>query len=532
MKTVARAALAAPHLLIRLLLLLLLASWGQLAFAHAALLSSSPAQGALLDEAPFAAVLTFDEPVTPLVLKLIEPDGSVRQMREVKPTADGLSLILPPLRQRGTHVLSWRVVSADGHPVGGSVTFSLGEIGASPVPGQAGPPAQNFWLWLTLALWYAALIAGVGLAGARLLDDAPAVGRGPACALLALAAAATLLNLGLLGVDALNLPLGGLLQRQSWRTAIATSLGPSALLALLALACAAVARWRQPAGGKGAALAAFVLLGAALAASGHAGTAPPAWLARPTVWLHVAAVTFWIGTLAPLFCALRRPDGAAILLGRFSRAIPYALLALVASGVVLTCLQLDTPASLWRTPYGRVLIVKLSLVALLLLLGAYNRYRLTAAVLTARSGARRALCRSVLAEGIIALVILSTVALWRFTPPPRTLAVPGAVSEHVHGPQAMADLTYRQSPHGGAATLSLLLMAPDLDVLPAREVDVVFFNEAAGIEPIRYHARRAEDGSWQVRDLRLPARDRWDVRIEILISDFERIRLDAELRPG
>ncbi|MGB6007424.1 copper resistance CopC/CopD family protein [Castellaniella sp.] len=512
-------------------------AWGPRAFAHAALVSSSPAQGAVLSTAPHEARLTFDEPVSALVFKIIEPDGTARDVRKIQPVADGLMLSLPALSERGTYALSWRVVSADGHPVGGTLTFAVGEPGAGPTQVHAAHFARDFWVWLGSAAWYVMLISGVGLALCAARGAASPRRRALGLSWLAAAGAVVVVNVGLLGIDALDLPLAGLLRAQAWQTAAATSFGLSAALALLALACAAASWMTAPVRFRvGLALLSAALLGVALAASGHASTAPPVWLARPAVWLHVVAVTLWVGSLAPLYVMLRSPAGSGTLLRWFSRVIPAALLALLVSGAALIYLQFDTPSSLWRTAYGRVLIGKLLLVAVLLALGAYNRYRLTGAVLAGELAARRSLRRVVCAEIVVGLAILAVVALWRFTPPPRALeaaaraAVPAAVSEHIHGSQAMVDLSYLPAPRGGAASLSLYLSTPGFENLRAQAVEVVFSDTDAGIEPIAYPARQAEDGSWKVSGIQLPQRDHWDVRIDILVSDFKRVSVRTTLR--
>ena len=98
----------------------------------------------------------------------------------------------------------------------------------------------------------------------------------------------------------------------------------------------------------------LVAAGAALAASGHASDAEPQWLAQPVVFLHVAAVAVWAGALAPLGLELARRSGEGeIALRRFSRAIPGVVLLLVAGGLVLAVIQLERPAALIDTAYGR-----------------------------------------------------------------------------------------------------------------------------------------------------------------------------------
>ncbi|KAB0593811.1 copper resistance CopC family protein, partial [Castellaniella defragrans] len=120
----------AAHLLAACLLM-----WGQAVWGHAALVSADPAPGAVLDRAPGAAVLMFNEPVSVTALRLLGPEGPPV---DVKPEQTGGSRIRVPLpggAGRGAYLLSWRVVSADGHPVGGALDYTVGPA--------AGPAAAS-----------------------------------------------------------------------------------------------------------------------------------------------------------------------------------------------------------------------------------------------------------------------------------------------------------------------------------------------------------------------------------------------------
>src|SRR5690606_23686924 len=116
------------------------------------------------------------------------------------------------------------------------------------------------------------------------------------------------------------------------------------------------------ASGRAARLCAWLALpalGIGMAASGHAATAMPQWLARPAVVLHVLAIAAWAGSLWPLRQMLRRPDRLAMPgLNWFSRRIPFVALVLVATGVTLALLQFDRVQSLWLTAYGQVFAAK------------------------------------------------------------------------------------------------------------------------------------------------------------------------------
>src|SRR5262249_15302961 len=183
--------------------------------------------------------------------------------------------------------------------------------------------------------------------------------------------------------------------------------------------------------------------GVALAASVQASSAEPQLLTRPAVFVHGIVVAFWIGALVPLAAVMRSPDRRAVELARFSRAIPTAIILVIASGISLAIVQLRQVDALWTTGYGLVLCGKLIAVVALLALAALNRYALTPCVVAGDSIAARRITRSIAAELLIAVLALAFVAAWRFTPPPRALlaAAEAPVHVHIHSDKAMADLT-------------------------------------------------------------------------------------------
>src|SRR5262249_3897812 len=139
----------------------LLAAWlsSSAAFAHASLVRAEPADGAMLAEAPKVLKLTFNEPVSVLVMRLIGPSGEV-----VTPAAsaqNNVVTITPPQLRRGSHVLSWRVVSADGHPVGGSFVFSIG-AGSGITVMALSDTGGHTALWAAKLVIYVAMVLGIG----------------------------------------------------------------------------------------------------------------------------------------------------------------------------------------------------------------------------------------------------------------------------------------------------------------------------------------------------------------------------------
>lgn len=520
----------------QVLLVLSLLAVGRAAHAHAALVAAAPADGIVLAAMPPQAVLTFDEPVSPLVFRLVLPNGTSQVLGHLQAADNKLRIDLPMQRQTGTYALSWRVISADGHPVGGAVVFSLGVAGAAPAiePGSTLIVRQSA-IWLARLALYIGLFFGVGAALFRACSP-PGANSPVRCARMAigLGLIAIPVSLALQGLDALNASWSALAGAQVWLTALRTTYSITLALALLALLAARGALAGASSGRiRLGAIAAVVLLGAAFAASGHASVAPPQWLARPAVWLHVVAVTAWLGALIPLL-GLVRNNGVQLLpaLTRFSYHIRWMVAVLLASGLLLAVLQLDHVAALWRTAYGQILLCKLVLVAILFLLAAWNRYRLTAAVLAGKKAARRALGRIITAEIVLALCVLGVVALWRFTPPARVMSAgaPVVVSAHLHGASAMVQAVYTQAAGSGqAGTLQLTLTdAQSAPLLPIA-VDVSFLNASSGMEPLLRRATQVGPGHWEVRSLRLPKLQHWTLRLDIFISDFDRIQLEGQL---
>ena len=120
-----------------------------------------------------------------------------------------------------------------------------------------------------------------------------------------------------------------------------------------------------------------------LSLTGHAADQGDLTLTVAADWTHAVAAFAWTGGLIALaFVALRRRDATwpreplAVLVSRFSRMAGLCLLAVAVTGSYNVWAQLGAFSRLWTTTYGRVLILKLLVVAVLAWLGAVARYML------------------------------------------------------------------------------------------------------------------------------------------------------------
>ncbi|MGE3150734.1 MAG: copper resistance CopC/CopD family protein, partial [Pseudorhodoplanes sp.] len=503
------------------------------AFAHATLLRSEPAAGTVIGHAPSEIKLVFNEPVSPLVFQLLAPQKGRLPLSDVKARDAEIRVALPQDLEQGTHVLSWRVVSADGHPVGGSFPFSIGvRTEASGTIEQNSGMAARAALFVTRIVLYLGLLVGIGGAfyRATIAQEGRLASRATQLAQIVLVSGVlgAMLSVGLQGLDALARPLADIVAGDVWKTGLATSYRRTAEFATWAMIASLLSMQVQSAA-IGRALAVIGILGggAALAASGHASNAPPQWLARGAVFGHAIGLTMWIGALMPLFIAARAGGDAFVPeLKRFSRAIPLAVVIIVAAGLILVMLQVDRPAALWSTGYGLVLCSKLAAVAILFALAGVNRFRLTRRMIAGEGRARQLFARIVRWEIAFAVIVLATVALWRFTPPPRVLALAAVqpVFVHIHTPRAMAEFSLR--PVRGEQSLTLQLLDGEFEPLSAKEVRLALSSPDNGIEPLRFDAAPAEGAGWRVDRIILPAGGRWHARIDVLVNDFETLALE------
>lgn len=516
--------------LLRLALLLVLALVpGGAARAHAALTASDPPAGAVLDAAPGHVVLSFSEPVSPLVLDLVGPEGGPVALTASAGPGNAL-LVALPAGLRGAHALNWRVVSADGHPVGGALLFAVGAPGAAPVVEQPAPGLHAL-IWATRVALYLGLFLGIGaLPFHAFIAPVPVGARRLSKGLMVLGLAAIPPALGLQGLDMLGKGLGGLADPAVWAAAIGSAYARTLALAALAFGLG-LAAWAQ--GGRMLALLAWVGLGAALAASGHAGSAPPQGVMRATVFTHALMVAAWAGALLPFLLVVRAGGEAAqAMLRRFSVAILPVTALLLASGVMLARVQVGTPQALAGTDYGLVFAAKLVLLALLFALAALNRFRLTPALMRGQAGAKGRFARSVRAEIVLVLAILGTVGLWRFTPPPRALqAVATAPADpagvHMEGATHAAHLLIDPG-QVGQATATAFVMDAELEPFMPREVTLSLANARAGIDWVRVPLTATPDEAWEA-GLLLPVSGTWQVRLDLLVTDFDSVRLEGEV---
>ncbi|MGH8792721.1 MAG: copper resistance CopC family protein [Stackebrandtia sp.] len=99
------------------------------AYAHARLLSSDPEAGERLAEAPEELVLEFSEPIDLDSTSIVVNNAADENVAEAAPTVDDNVVTQPvTLPEAGEYTLGYQIVSVDGHPVDGTISFAVESV--------------------------------------------------------------------------------------------------------------------------------------------------------------------------------------------------------------------------------------------------------------------------------------------------------------------------------------------------------------------------------------------------------------------
>jgi copper transport protein len=366
------------------------------AFAHANLVETNPPNGAALVHAPARVVVRFDD-----VVRTAPGNAAVRNggasVLAARPRTHGRQLVLP-LRtglRNGDYSVRWSAVSDDGHVIQGVLAFSVGTGRAPPAPTLRVTNEVGFGTVFSRWIFFAGLLVGSGMALFDLLVWRPITRSHIRTGWIALALAAMFVS----SHGLVRASHGGVATRFGLTVQIASA------IAATGAAAAAIAVADRSAAPFGIVLA--VLLLPVPTVAGHALDPARSWLEVPVDILHVTAAAVWVGGLFALVVVVPREGEAPEIVERAARRFStYALAAVIAVGLtggMRALAELSSFTQLWTTSYGRAILAKTAIFAVLLGLGAVSRA-------TVREGPGR-LRNVVRIELVLALALVVAVAI-------------------------------------------------------------------------------------------------------------------------
>jgi copper transport protein len=440
------------------------------AAAHATLIATDPAEGAILETAPEQVTFSFNESVigVPAGITVFDATGaeiaSSAQVRDAQ-----LVVSLDDEVGEGTLVVVWRLVSADGHPIGGSLSFSVGtpsdvvDVPSADDGDTDAPVLLGVLRWLA----YVGLLVAAGVAAFAALFlpvDGVDAERARLRRTTRLAAVVAVLAwwaaVPLVALYQLGLPASALTDASTWSALAAWEyVVPAAVT--LGLVLAAGAR-------RDLVLVGCLVALAAPSLTGHTRAATPEALVIAVDVLHLVAGAMWLGGLVALALVLRdlagRDESGAVVLARFSTWAAGILAVLVVAGSVMAWRVAGSWDALLDTTYGTLLIVKVLVVLVAIAIAAWNRFRLVPRLRAAtkrpeRGEAAALLVRTTFAEaGVLVAVLLVTGFLVDRSPEPEvSVSAPASsASESVQLDEIAAEVAL--DPLGvGPATLTLTM---------------------------------------------------------------------------
>jgi copper transport protein len=564
-----------------------------IASAHAVLLDETPANGQLLTSTPPEVSMRFSESVDLGLanIRLIDARGNdVTGLPAPTHPAGSramVSLAIPTALANGTYTVAWRVISADTHPVQGAFTFSVGTVSGSAarVPSSGGSDSPLGWLygltrWLAYAgfavlvgtAWFVAFCWPGGAAGRavrRLL-------RGGWGVLLG----ATVLELLVYGPYADGQSIGGVVNPTLLGRTLGSTLGGTLLLRVALLAAVAVGgvlflrrHGEPPDAEPNRARRAAVVLGAAPALAvtwslaTHSAVDREAALALPVDVVHLVAMGVWIGGLPVLLGVLLRSGGPVAMrlaVPRFSTTAGIAVAVLVATGLYQSWRQVGiSPAALFGTAYGVLLLAKVAVVAVLVGFGGLARrwthrhYGFAVVTVSDKRRAKRVPAtaetsgfrRMIAAESALAVVLLGLTAALVTTEPARaavdTKAVAAAQTATITGP-LNETLPFDTGGRGGRGQVNievvpgkvgpnevhLQVLDPSGNYHAVAEVRAAFTLPARSLGPLPVTLITDGSGHYASNPFALPIPGKWELALTVRTSDVDETTLRIPVGVG
>lgn len=545
------------------------------ASAHAQLEGAVPAGGTIVRTAPATVEFRFSEAVqaTDDAVQVTAPDGERADTGAPFHPGGAAAVIavrLKPGLPQGSYTATYRVTSADGHPVSNGVVFSIGRTSATAtslsgaLAGTQSGPLTRTTFGVVRALQYLSIALGVGglLFALLVLRPAGALDAAGRRRTRTLVVAAALLGaltaaLGVVleGAEGAGTSLWSALDPDVVGDGVGTRFGAVWAIAagcwlLIAAGSAVVLRpgRRRPAllASLLAIPALFVVLHPSLA--GHAATQSPRAVLFVSITTHVAAMTVWVGGIAALLVVVpsilraapadRRGPLLAGVAGRFSRIAIWAVGAVALSGAVQGYVLERHLSALVDTAHGRAVLIKTVLLIVIAIVATRNHHvtvpRLRAEATTDAEGAGRALRRLVRAEALLLLLVFGvTGALSTYQP---AVAIPPGPARDTVTLGPLRAVVTTTPARIGVNAVRIVLTDPRTgrpftggravelaEELPGQ--DAAALQQTATASP-------AEPGVYAVEGAPLTAAGEWRVSLTVRVSDFDQYdgRFDLRVR--
>jgi copper transport protein len=509
-------------------------------------------------------------------LKVVDSKGNVVSQGTAKSTGRDVSVPLSSGLGDGSYIVSYRIISADSHPIDGAYAFVVGDGPLVAATGSVVGGGTNGVITKVFDVARFIGFLGIVLFGglAFVVLCWPAGRTDPRARKLIWygwwgTTIGAVLGLVLQGPYAAGTGLLDLLNSSLLKTTLGTTYGRmlcARLILLGALAVLTVRILREPqrtpekSRARDEDLAAICGLGvlATYGGVGHAAAGSAPTLALLSDTSHLAAASVWIGGLAILAACLlprRRTAELAEALPRYSRLALGCVAVLAATGTYQAWREVWPIPALWSTSYGQLLLAKIIGFLLIVAVAYFSRQavrrRYVTPVVHALSvkedgsvstisgpeaeavGGDRQLVRrlraSVGIELALGIVVLAVAAVLVAQAPARTTYVK-PVDKTValaSGGKAQIEMTPAKV---GQNTLTVTVFDQSGKQVDARAVTATEALPADQYGPLDIQMQKTGTGEYSSSAVALTKTGTWELVVRVQMSEFDRDVVQVDVK--
>lgn len=519
--------------------------------AHAGLVEAAPAANDELKEAPGKVVLTFNERLEEGIfyIKVFDSNKKPVTANKAKMSANRMAVELElPKLGTGNYLVTYHVISADGHPVEGTYLFAVGQS-LSQMPGQTPPPSPSMEhghsqglkmgpgvidivQYASRIIYYAFLLGFTGwllwmrfgrgswsdTADSAIRERGLLLQRGYLLAFLFFMFTHLFALIGDGGAEAFVAIFTKTSVGYIWLASLALS-----LLGFIVLHRSI-----------GLDLLWVALIWLTKSLNGHPAAFKPLSQTVLLDVIHLGAASLWVGGLA-LLLYLRKADkeAGASFFPRFSSAAFGSILLLAASGILITFVFLPSIDYVLETQWGKMLLVKTALVVLVVITAGTLRR-----MFRKREGGTATLLRI---DTALAALIVGIVGVFTYMTPlpanePLNWHVMGDETNKIH----MTTLISPNTP--GVNDFTVKVWLPEQLGKPKQVILKLRDDKAPDIAPLEVPVTYTEDNvvedsfgglkkhTYKARGAYLPYPGYWSIEVRVMDSNDDETVYNRQIR--
>lgn len=515
--------------------------------AHAQLERTSPVASSVVPNSPPEILLDFSEPVDIALgkIQLFDRNRIEVPLGALRHQAGDKSIIVAdvPNLAAGPYAVAWKATSTDGHVLNGAFSFEVGNQSSGEAAQLLETVVTTIDVSSPLEPWinvlrYFSFLSIVVLIGVVVITAAGDL-LYEKKVLATLSTALAVLLVGAIGHLLLH---GPYLTGGTWSDigdldvlaeVVETRLGLALILRLSLLVIAAILalgiprRWNTSPVWTNSAMLVSIGLVISFGLAGHPSTVSPAALAVVVDGIHLWALSAWVGGIISLAIAWKtfvRADALVNdihVVNRFSRLATIAMPVTVVSGLISAVLITGGISDIFANKYGRILLTKIALVAVVVALGVVARHVL-------QRGGAFAIRRAILLEGTLALVVFALSVGLVVTPPDGVDTSATSVhSATLVQDDVVVDMTLSPT-RVGPAEVHVILSPPQGSLDPMQQVTMSLTSITDSSKVVPIDLIEVGPNHWS-GFVEIPSGGAWLATADVIRNDGSQLKYETEV---